>query len=113
MRVYVAGPIRGYPDGNRAKFDQAVALLKEMGHQPVNPHDIPTNHEGPCIGGPASVEDHTHQYGCYLRDDIMVLMFCDAIALLPGWQNSKGAATEAHVAQSIGLPEVPIDELYQ
>lgn len=112
MRVYIAGPIKGYVNGNREKFLEAAALLRDMGHEPVNPHDIPANHEGPCIGGPSSVEGHDHRYGCYLRDDIMVLMFCDAIALLPGWQNSKGAATEAHVAQSIGLPEIPMDALY-
>lgn len=55
MRVYIAGPIAGKPNGNREKFQQAADLLVGLGYEPVNPHDIPANHEGPCIGGPASV----------------------------------------------------------
>ena len=37
MRVYIAGPMRGYPDFNKAAFDAAELLLKEIGHDPVNP----------------------------------------------------------------------------
>lgn len=112
MKVYIAGPIAGKENGNREMFAKAAELLKKRGHEPVNPFDIPGDHpDGPCIGGPASQEDGSHEYGCYLRADIMVLMFCDAIGVLPGWETSKGAATEVHVAQSIGLETIWLDEL--
>lgn len=111
MKVYIAGPIAGKENGNREMFAKAAELLQSRGHETINPHDIPANHDGPCIGGPASVEDHTHQYGCYLRDDLMVMMFCDGVAALPGWELSTGASTEVHVAQSLGIPVIWMDEL--
>lgn len=106
MRVYIAGPINGRPDGNRAAFKDAADRLRSQGFEPVNPWDIPGDHEGPCIGGPVDHSENDHQYGCYLRADIEVLMYCDAICFLDGWEESKGASTEAHVARSIGLKVV-------
>lgn len=108
MRVYIAGPMAGIFDGNRQAFKERAEKLRLAGHEPVNPWDIfPEDHTGPCIGGTASNETG-HQYGCNLRADIAVMMFCDAVTFLPGWQNSKGASTEEHVARSIGLMEVEV-----
>jgi nucleoside 2-deoxyribosyltransferase len=109
MKVYIAGPIAGQVNQNREAFLERADLLRSMGHEPVNPHDIPPEHttEGTCCGG--KVYEHSvHEYGCFLREDIKVLMYCDAITLLPGWQDSKGAATEEHVARSLGLPVVEL-----
>lgn len=106
MRVYIAGPIKGQPDGNRAAFKDMAARVEAQGWTPVNPWDIPGNHEGPHIGEEVLHTENGHRYGCYLRADIMELMFCDAICFLDGWEDSKGALTEAHVAQSIGLKVV-------
>ena len=40
----------------------------------------------------------------YLRRDLAALLGCDAVALLPGWQDSKGACLERHVAEQLGMP---------
>lgn len=107
MRVYIAGPIAGYPDGNRGAFRERAQKLREDGHVPVNPWDIGPDHDGPCAGGgPVDHEDTGHQYGCYLRADIEVLLYCEGISLLPGWEQSRGASTEEHIARSIGLEVV-------
>jgi len=104
VRVYIAGPMAGIPGGNKEAFAARAEELRQAGHEPVNPWDIdPEQHEGPCLGG-IPTNENDHLYGCNLRADIMQLMFCDAITLLPGWENSKGASTEEHVARSIGLP---------
>jgi hypothetical protein len=106
-KVYIAGPMAGIEDGNRQAFKERAEWLRLAGYEPVNPWDIePGDHEGPCIGGTPSNGGTGHQYGCNLRADIVKLMFCDAITFLPGWENSKGASTEHHVAQSIGIPEL-------
>lgn len=39
----------------------------------------------------------------YLREDIRLMMDCNAIHMLPGWQNSKGARLELHVAKELGM----------
>lgn len=103
MKVYIAGPIAGQVNGNREAFAQRAKELEAAGHEPVNPWDIPPDHDnGDCIGGKV-YETSTHEYGCFLRNDLMVMMWCDAVSPLPGWEDSKGAATEMHVAKSIGL----------
>lgn len=105
MKVYIAGPINGRPDGNRAAFALRAKELIAMGHEPLNPWDIPPDHDaGPCCGGPVDHEDGPHQYGCYLRADIITfLQTCDAISLLDDWEQSRGATAEEHVARAVGL----------
>lgn len=108
MKVYIAGPIAGKVNGNREAFAERAAQLKEMGHEPLNPHDIlPVHGMSPCIGEPLE-GDSEHQYGCYLRADIEQMMFCGGITLLPGWWRSKGASAEEYVARSIGLTIVEV-----
>jgi hypothetical protein len=108
LRVYIAGPIAGKDNGNREAFTAAKVRIAAAGHEPVNPWDIPPDHDEECCPGepPEHDPEGGHAYGCYLRADILELMYCNAIMFLDGWQQSKGASTEAHVAQSIGLPVV-------
>lgn len=39
----------------------------------------------------------------YLRVDIAMLVQCDAVALLPGWENSPGAQLEYLIARTLDL----------
>ena len=50
MRVYISGPIAGYPNGNKEEFTKYANLVKGYGHTPVNPHDLDHEHEGACLG---------------------------------------------------------------
>jgi hypothetical protein len=108
MKVYIAGPINGVPDGNRPAFKEAADRVRAAGHEPVNPWDIPPDHDGPCCPGDPPDHDPVglHAYGCYLRADILQLMWCDAIMLLENWHQSRGASTESHIAWSLGLQVV-------
>lgn len=106
MKVYIAGPIKGRENGNREAFAQRAAELRTQGHEPLNPWDIPPHHSsGACVDEPVDHEGDWdgHLYGCFLRADIEKLMYCDAISLLPDWEQSKGATTELTVARAIGL----------
>ena len=96
MKVYIAGPITGYEDGNRAVFDAAEASLRAAGHEPVNPHAL---HGGAL--------DLSH--GEYMRTDLRAMLDCEAIHMLNGWGNSKGALLEYRVAQAIGLVFVNVN----
>ncbi|MCP1651552.1 DUF4406 domain-containing protein [Pseudomonas nitroreducens] len=43
------------------------------------------------------------EWADYLRLDLTKLITCQAIALLPGWDKSKGARPEYHVASELGM----------
>lgn len=86
--VYVSGPITGVPEANRPAFQRAAASLRTVGHQPVVPHEICPNPES---------------WEAAMRCDIAVLCTCDAIAMLPGWEQSRGARLEHAVARELGL----------
>lgn len=110
MKVYIMGPINGFPDGNAPAFAAAADQLREMGHEPVNPHDIgPLEHEGPCLGSP-TINPTAHRYGCYMVPDIHALLDCDGYTKLPGWSISKGATVENAVAIVCGKKLVVLSE---
>ena len=99
MKVYVAGPMTGIPDHNFPAFRRAAELLREQGHEVVNPAEL----DDPTL---------THEqlaakpWADYMRRDIPLLLECDAIFMLPGWSNSKGASLELHIAQQLGMEVV-------
>lgn len=90
--VYVSGPMTGLPDFNFPAFNAAAASLRAKGHQVVNPAELDVQDAGKPM-----------QWSDYLRRDIRALMDCEAIYMLDGWANSKGARLEHHIAQQLGL----------
>lgn len=92
MRIYVAGPITGVPLKNRPAFTAAAQALRAEGHEVVNPLEIDPRHE----------DERT--WADHMRIDIPQLLQCEAIALLPGWEHSRGARLEAYNARELGMP---------
>lgn len=89
MKIYIAGPMTGHADLNFPAFHEVARRLREEGHTVVNPAEI----------NPALDADWTE---C-MRADIRELVACDAIFLLPGWEKSRGASLEAHIAKALGM----------
>lgn len=90
-RVYISGPMTGLTDCNREAFTRAEVLLKQLGHEVVNPHDI-----GDKLGE-VSYEE-------YLKADLVeMLTKCNTIYMLTGYEWSKGATTELQVARACGF----------
>ena len=96
MRIYLSGPMSGLPEFNFPAFHAAAARLRARGLQVVNPAEINP-------GGTLSWEE------C-MRADIKALCDCTALALLPGWMNSRGAHLELHLAHRLGLRIGTVDE---
>ena len=90
-RIYVAGPMTGLPEHNFPAFHAAAARLREAGWEAVNPAEN--------FGGRTDMPRET-----YLRADILLLAQCEAIAMLPGWQESRGAKLEYLLARELGMP---------
>lgn len=90
MRIYLAGPMTGYPDFNYPAFHAAAADLRGRGFKVINPAE---NHGG----------DQSLPMIEYLRADLPQVLAVDAVALLPGWEKSTGAKIEVVVAQHAGV----------
>lgn len=87
-KVYIAGPITGV-EGFEDNFRRASDLIRSKGMDPVDP----------CA--PGQVEGASYKY--YIDRGLRLLEGCDAIALLPGWEYSKGAILEEYYARICGL----------
>jgi hypothetical protein len=88
-RVYISGPMTGMPNLNFPAFNAAAEVLRVHGFDPVNPVDINPDPKATWVD-------------C-MRKDIPAVCTCDAIALLPGWEDSRGAHLEVFVARALGL----------
>jgi hypothetical protein len=92
--IYIAGPMRGYPEHNFPAFDRASIMFRELGFSVRSPVEIGWSHfrNDPAVPGAE-----------YIRADVEALARCDRIALLPGWEASTGARCEVAVAITLGL----------
>lgn len=88
-RIYISGPMTGYPDCNFAAFHAAAEQLARAGWKVFNPAEN--------FGGRKDLPREA-----YLRLDLAMLAQCEAIALLPGWEDSRGAKLEYAVACELG-----------
>lgn len=89
--VYISGPISGYNINDRIKaFDEVERKLLDKGFSVINPL---------CENG----YDSNKSYGQYMRDDLKLLLDCDAIYLMQEWDKSKGCRTEYLVALTCGI----------
>lgn len=109
-KIYVAGPMRGYPEFNFPAFHQATAALRAQGHIVFNPAEKDEEVHGTEFSKQfpsGSLEDATSK-GFSLRralgDDLAwICAEATAIYLLPGWRQSKGACAEHATAIALGL----------
>ena len=89
-KIYISGPISGHDiEERRAAFSAVERMLREEGLEVVNPLKV------------AFPEDCTHEQ--YMRVDIALLIGCDYIYLMKGWDESRGAVTEFVIACSAGI----------
>lgn len=88
-RIYIAGPMTGYPDFNYPAFNAEAARLRALGWEVENPAENP-------VPNPETWEN-------YLRQALRQMLTCDAVAFLPGWEASRGAVLERYVAKRVGI----------
>lgn len=88
-RMYLSGPMTGRPNLNFPLFYVEAARLRELGYEVVNPAELNP--------------DPSASWHACMRADLKALLDCDALVLLPGWEQSAGAHLEMHVAHRVGL----------
>jgi|ERR1051325_3891020 hypothetical protein len=117
MKIYLAGPMRGIPEFNFPAFHAATSRLRKSGHFVFNPAERDIAHHGKDISkGNATgdealaVSEHGFDLRKALKDDLeFICLHADAIALLPGWENSKGARAELHTALALNLEIIHLE----
>ena len=97
-RIYIAGPMTGLPEHNFPAFHAAAERLRKAGWEVVNPAEN--------FGGRTNLPRER-----YLREDVAQLVRCDAVALLPGWEESRGAKLEYLLARELGLKVIDVATL--
>jgi hypothetical protein len=108
----------GIPHFNFPAFNLAAQRLRGAGHEVFNPaeRDI-ERHGGVDIGAENSTgcaafaaEKHGFSLRDALADDTAyICKEADAIAMLPGWENSKGARAEHALAFALGHTIIYLD----
>lgn len=103
-KVYIAGPMTGYPEFNYPAFHDAATRLRKIGFKVVSPAELNP------IESTLEVNDEYHAklYPLFLRRDIAALLECDHICMLDGWEKSKGATLERHIASVLGIELIEI-----
>lgn len=90
-KVYISGAIAHHDIEERKRaFEDAARFLDLKGYEPVNPFEN---------GLPEDADWREH-----MRADMALLLGCDYIYMLSGWEKSKGAKLELDVASSCGIP---------
>jgi hypothetical protein len=109
MRIYLAGPMRGIPQFNFPAFHRAAAQLRAQGHYVFNPAERDEEAHGNEVSNSATgnLKDVAHtgfNHREAMKADVdWICDHADAIALLPGWEKSKGARAELALAECIGI----------
>lgn len=114
MRIYVAGPMRSVPEFNFPAFNAAAAMLRAQGHEVFNPAERDNERHGVDISkgnADGCEETAAREHGFSLREALAedtdwICRHADAIALLPGWEDSKGARAELALSQALGHTEI-------
>lgn len=107
IKIYISGPMRGIPDLNFAEFDKAVDRAKYLGHVPISPADLDRQD-----GNPPYPEGSPGWLRFFAERDLLTLLQCDAIAVLPGWENSVGARMEVATAMFMRMPVLDTYNFY-
>jgi hypothetical protein len=81
----------GYPELNYPAFASAAERLRAKGFEVVSPAEL-----NPITTG----------YREAMLNDIKALIECDHICMLQGWQASKGATLEHHIASVLGIEPI-------
>lgn len=88
MNVYISGPMTGHDNLNFPAFFEAEERLRCEGHNPINPARHPQG----------------LSYQEYINLDLeTIAIMADALLMLPGWEQSKGAKLERELAEKLKL----------
>ncbi len=98
--IYISGKMTGVENLNREKFERAENKFKGLDYVVINPHKIKLR------------KGQKPDWKNYMINDIAILLkYCDKVAVLDDWADSKGAKIEIFLAQQFGIEIIEADTL--
>ena len=92
MKIFISGPMTGYPDYNFPAFDKVEQLLNSKGIKTVSPVTICQEYSQEAV-----IKDKT-LFAKMVEKQQDAEKTCTAILLLKGWEASNGARLELNTA---------------
>lgn len=97
-RLYIAGPMTGYPEANYPAFNEVERMLVGRGWEIVNPATCVTGNEA--------------HYVDFIREDLRMMLDCHGVVTLDNWWESVGARNEVQVAGLLKMPIRPWEDWF-
>lgn len=104
MRVYLAGPMRGYEQFNFPAFHKASAALRAKGFDVFNPA------ERDEADGFDPLHGKVKTLAEYMAVDLPEVCSRDAIVVMPGYDKSEGTGIELGVATALGKAVITLND---
>ena len=90
MIIYISGQISGLNlNEAKATFKAVEDVLVETGCEVINPFNL--------------FKEQDLTWSEFMVVDIKALLDCNAICMIKGWEQSKGARLEHHIAEELGF----------
>ncbi len=100
-RIYLSGGMSGIPRSEyRRKFREAEKIMRKHGYRVINPCNVWACRWPWIYRAMEWAMGKRLAYAVVLCYDLLLLMTrADGIAMLPGWEQSRGAQIENYVAR--------------
>jgi len=96
--IYIAGPFSAPTrEGVERNIERAALVgveVARLGAMPVIPH---CNTAHPAF-------EHVQPYDFWIAGTLSLMLSCDAVLLMAGWEHSNGARGEKEAADRCGMP---------
>lgn len=106
-RVFLAGPMAGCIEWNFPAFDETARSLRRDGFEVFSPaeRDRDAGFDPTEMDGTEDLEALGFDLRAAMKANLAwICDHADAVALLDGWEQSRGAIAEVALAQALSLP---------
>ncbi len=112
-RIYIAGPMNGYPQLNHPAFNSTAEAFREGGWEVCNPAETDIEMYQSVEATEEAMAANRQQFlrAALAIDLEWICTEADAIAMLPGWEKSYGARAEHATAVALGLEIIYISDV--
>lgn len=90
--------MRGYPEMNFPAFAKYAKQLRDVGHLVRNPAE-----QDMILLGRPGQDTEADRRLLFGHDTAWICAEANAVAVMPGWEASKGAQAEVALARALGL----------